>query len=106
MIEEINHALDGGLYGELVQNRALKDDGTSPVHWALVQDNGGSGSIALDLTNPVVGTELSNSLKVIASSSTGRVGAANDGYWGIPVMPSTVYQASFWAKAARDLRDR
>jgi hypothetical protein len=28
MIEEINHGLDGGLYGELIQNRVFKDDPT------------------------------------------------------------------------------
>ena len=27
------------------------------------------------------------------------MGAANDGYWGIPVKPFTTYSASFWAKA-------
>jgi len=52
MIEEINHSLDGGLYGELIQNRVFKDDPTTPLHWSLVQNNGGIGSIALDTTSP------------------------------------------------------
>jgi hypothetical protein len=30
MTEEINFSYDGGLYGELVQNRALLDDGSPP----------------------------------------------------------------------------
>ncbi len=56
MIEEINHSLDGGLYGELIQTRVFKDDPTTPLHWSLVQNNGGIGSIALDTTQPVSGT--------------------------------------------------
>jgi alpha-L-arabinofuranosidase len=97
MIEEINHSLDGGLYGELIQNRVFQD-ATTPVHWSLVQDNGGVGSIVLDTTQPVAGTDLANSLKVTVTQGQ-RVGAANDGYWGIPVKPFTTYRASFWAKA-------
>lgn len=100
MIEEINHALDGGLYGELIQNRVLKNDPNTPVAWSVVQGSGGAGSIALDLTQPVVGTELTTSLKVAITSTGSKVGAANSGYWGIPVTPSTKYTASVWAKGA------
>jgi alpha-L-arabinofuranosidase len=98
MIEEINHSLDGGLYGELIQNRVFKDDPTTPVHWSLVQSNGGVGSIALDPTQPVPNTALTTSLKVSVAQGQ-RVGAANDGYWGIPVKPFTIYRASFYAKS-------
>ena len=99
MTEEINHSYDGGIYGELVQNRVFKDDPNTPVHWTLVQDNGGAGSITLDTSQPVSGTALTNSLRVDVSKGQ-RVGAANDGFWGIPVKPLTTYHASFWAKAA------
>ena len=40
MTEEINHSYDGGLYGELIQNRAFKDDTSSPVHWSVVREGG------------------------------------------------------------------
>ena len=59
MTEEINHAYDGGLYGELIQNRAFKDDPKGPAHWALVQD-GGSGAISLD-TSPALDAALTSS---------------------------------------------
>lgn len=99
MIEEINHSLDGGLYGELVQNRVFKDDAAAPVHWAVVQEGGASGSIALDTSQPIDGTTLTTSLRVEAAAGAGgRVGAANDGFWGIPVTPHTKYSASFYAK--------
>lgn len=99
MTEEINHSYDGDIYGELIQNRVLKDSASAPVHWSLVQDNGGAGSMTLDTTQPVSGTVLTNSLRVDVTQGQ-RVGAANDGFWGIPVKPFMTYQASFWAKAA------
>jgi hypothetical protein len=99
MIEEINHALDGGLYGELIQNRVFQNDPNVPVNWSVVQQNGGVGSIALDTTQPINGTVLTTSLKVTIVRGP-RVGAANDGYWGIPVKPNTSYTASFYAKAS------
>ncbi|MGC3992481.1 MAG: hypothetical protein QM796_22825 [Chthoniobacteraceae bacterium] len=46
MTEEINHAYDGGLYAELIQNRQFKDDGKSPAHWSLVGDPSAGSSIA------------------------------------------------------------
>ena len=102
MIEEINHSLDGGLYGELIQNRVFTNSPTTPVHWSFVHDNGGDGSIALDTSQPVEDTALTTSLRVDVNQGQNqdqRVGAANDGYWGIPVKPLTTYRASFWAKA-------
>jgi hypothetical protein len=99
MIEEINHALDGGLYGELIQNSVFQNDPNEPINWSVVQDNGGVGSIALDNTQPIAGTALTTSLRInIAQGS--RVGAANDGYWGIPVIPNTSYKTSFYAKGS------
>jgi alpha-N-arabinofuranosidase len=99
MIEEINHSLDGGLYAELIQNRVFKDDAAMPVHWALVQSAGASGSMALDATQPIADTALTTSLRVTADGAGQSVGVANDGYWGIPVKPASTYRASFFAKA-------
>src|SRR5258708_40345483 len=48
MTEEINYSYDGGLYGELVRNRAFKDDANAPVHWSVVQSKEGDGKITLD----------------------------------------------------------
>jgi len=97
MTEEINHSYDGGIYAELIQNRTFKDDAANPVHWSVVQDGGGSGSIALDQSQPV-NTALTTSLKLSVLNAGKRVGIANDGYWGIPIKPSTAYKVSFYAK--------
>jgi Concanavalin A-like lectin/glucanases superfamily len=99
MIEEINHALDGGLYGELIQNRVFQNDPNEPINWSVVQDNGGVGSIALDTTQPITGIALTTSLRIDIAQGQ-RVGAANDGYWGVPVTPNTTYKTSFYAKGA------
>ncbi len=100
MTEEINHSFDGGLYGELIQNRIFQDNASSAVHWSLVTAGGSVGTIALDTTQPI-NAALTTCLKLTATtaSATQRVGVANDGYWGIPVRPNSVYHVSFWAKA-------
>src|SRR6266542_3003465 len=48
MTEEINHSYDGGLYAELIRNRAFLEDAAAPAHWSAVQDDGAAGTMALD----------------------------------------------------------
>ncbi|MGB8353960.1 MAG: alpha-L-arabinofuranosidase C-terminal domain-containing protein [Chthoniobacteraceae bacterium] len=101
MTEEINYSYEGGLYGELIQNRIFRDNAKDPVHWSVVQENGGANLISLDESQKIEGTVLHTSLKLDASQASPghRVGIANDGYWGIPVKPKTTYRASFYAKS-------
>jgi alpha-N-arabinofuranosidase len=105
MTEEINHAYDGGLYAELIQNRAFKDSDKDPVHWQPVMDAGAAGTLNLDSDAPQ-GTALTKSLRLdIDKAAPGQVfGVANDGFWGIPVWQHAVYQASFYAKASLGFR--
>ena len=101
MTEEINFSYDGGLYAELVRNRSFMEDAKEPVHWTLVQESGGGATMALDPSekfNDAIPTSLK--LTIPAASGSGRVGIANEGFWGIPVRPNTRYRASFYAKAA------
>ena len=70
MTEEINHAYDGGLYAELVRNRVFQDDRTTPVHWSVVQDGGGVGSIVLDSSSPL-NDALPTSLKLSIPTVSG-----------------------------------
>ena len=101
MIEDISHSIDGGLYVELIQNRNFMNDANAPVHWAAVQE-GGVGTITLDKDNPVPGTVLTNCLRLdITKAGAGsKVGAANEGYWGMPNLAKQTYHASFYAKCA------
>jgi alpha-L-arabinofuranosidase len=120
MTEEINFAYEGGLYAELIRNRSFKADAvvprvtptnyvageylpvtfrpeSKPRFWSVV----GGASMVLD-TNTPLNQFLNVSLKLDASSASASApaGVANEGFWGIPVKPSTTYQVSFWAKAA------
>ena len=110
MTEEINHSYDGGLFAELIQNRTFQDPlppiagshppqdvpADPPIHWSIVQGEGGNATMATDRSNPV-NAALPISLRL--NLDGGRAGLANDGYWGIPVRPGTTYTASFYAKS-------
>ncbi|MDF7814179.1 alpha-L-arabinofuranosidase C-terminal domain-containing protein [Hymenobacter sp. YC55] len=109
MTEEINHSYDGGLYAELISNRIFKDNPTTPEGWSLVQDNTGSKA-AIKLMAPTqdnvpfaerrhaINEALTTCLRLTVEKVDGRVGVANEGYWGIPIQPATTYQASFYLK--------
>lgn len=87
MTEEINYSYDGGLYGELVRNRAFMNRSQGPEYWKAV----GTGSeIALEQGG--INRSRPVSLRV-------KGGVANEGYWGIPVRPNTSYRLEVWAKA-------
>ena len=95
MTEEINYSYEGGLYGELLRNRAFKASTNGPKSWMST----GNGTMTLDPNMPL-NDALNVSLKLDASqaSATAPAGIANAGYWGIPVRPKTMYHASFYAK--------
>jgi len=108
MTEEINHSYDGGLYAELIRNRIFKDNPETPEGWSLIQDEGGKGSIQLIGANPAnvpndqrrnaINASLTTCLRLTVEKADGRVGIANEGFWGIPVKPNTTYKASFYIK--------
>lgn len=100
MTEEINHSYDGGLYAELIQNRAFLDDAKSPAHWSAIKDESSAATIALDPATPL-NDKIPTSLRLTVAQATKDhpAGVANSGYWGIPVHPKTQYRASLWAKA-------
>lgn len=97
MTEEINHAYDGGLYAELIQNRTFQDPGNAPgglpVHWSVV----GQGKASTDAIEPV-NSALPISLRLDLTG--GEAGVANDGYWGVPIRPDTPYAATFYARGS------
>lgn len=103
MTEEINHSYDGGLYAELIQNRAFLDNPTKPVHWSVVNGENSAATIALDSAN-VFNDKLTTSLRLTVTKADGKnsAGLANDGYWGIPVQPKTTYRAAMLARTDID----
>jgi len=111
MTEEINHAYDGGLYAELIRNRIFKDNKTTPEAWSLVrQDTNSKAAIKLiaatqenipfDERRHAINGALTTCFRLTVEKADGRVGIANEGYWGIPVKPNTSYRASFYIKGS------
>ncbi len=98
--EDINHAADGGLYAELIQNRSMEDSDTQPVHWNAVHNSQSKSVIELTAEDPLNGAHQ-KSLRVIitAADEQNLAGVQNDGYWGINVVKGREYKLSFWAKS-------
>jgi alpha-L-arabinofuranosidase len=99
MTEEINYSYDGGLYAELVRNRALKDSNWDLPAWSLEQTGDGVGHMEVDKsTGPSQALPISLRIKVDKADPDGEVGVKNSGFWGFPVRPKTTYRGSFYAK--------
>lgn len=128
-LEEINHGVDGGLYAELIRNRGFEDskppEGFSykkgrwldsggydagfarfgytingVPFWSLVKEGGAQGTMTIDLDHPL-NPATPRSLRLqIDDVSTGRLGIANHGFWGIGVKEGQECKLSFWARAA------
>ncbi|RAL08865.1 alpha-N-arabinofuranosidase A [Aspergillus homomorphus CBS 101889] len=91
MFEEMDHSGDGGLHGQLLQNNGFQ--GANPGLTAYKPI--GQAEIMQDYLYPVSGA-ITSSLQVsVENGATGRVGFANTGYKGIPVINST-YWCEFW----------
>lgn len=102
--EEINHAGDGGLYGELIENRSFEDDDKSPRSWTLITGGGAGGTLALDTGRPLNANNRRALRLEITDVGQRPVGVSNDGYWGIAVKRGDSYRLSFHAR--RDGRFR
>ncbi|RAL64970.1 hypothetical protein DID88_001560 [Monilinia fructigena] len=100
MFEDINHSGDGGVYAELIQNRAFQGNreyASTLKPWTAI----GNSVLTLQNTSIPLSSALPTSVNVRASSngtsynSTGKIGLSNPGWWGINVEPQT-YTGSFW----------
>lgn len=99
MTEEINFSYDGGVYAELVRDRVPGRGFGGLSRWQMVARGSSLASISLDETTGP-SKEIPRSIKVAVKGATeaNPAGVQNEGYWGIPVRPSTTYTGSFWAK--------
>ena len=122
-IEEINHAIDGGLYAEMIQNRSF-EEGVPPLNCpydakrnVLSTPNGwtipfirpdsvpGWRKISSNTSIWPDGQELINDknkrsllVSVSASSETGRGGVAATGYNGLSIRKGEKYELSLFLK--------
>ena len=120
--EEINHAGDGGLYAELVQNRDFEAHDApaggrfsgnamvtpkgwvervwfnTDVHaWNLVAEGGAKGSIRLVDKTPL-NSSNPHSMRLVARKVGDRLGVSNHGYWGMNFRQGALYDLSFYAR--------
>jgi alpha-N-arabinofuranosidase len=98
MTEEINYSYEGGLYGELVQDRTFLNI-RDPSNWIPVPQGTARGTVARDATTGP-STALPASLKITVEQADAKnaYGLRNGGWWGVPVRGNTTYVASVWAK--------
>ncbi|KIY45087.1 glycoside hydrolase family 51 protein [Fistulina hepatica ATCC 64428] len=91
---------DGGLYAELLQNRAFQQvtAGTSAAltAWDTVND----ASIVVIADSSPVSVALPNSLEVTIPAGSSDSGFSNSGYLGIKIDSSWTYNASFYYKSS------
>lgn len=99
MTEEINHAFDGGLYAEMVDNRTFRSTWSGIERWDLVRRGEAQASMVVDKADgPSHALPLSLKLNVERASPGNEAGISNAGYWGMGVRPQTTYRGSFYAK--------
>jgi alpha-L-arabinofuranosidase len=125
-LEEINHGVDGGLYGELVANRAFEDsrppEGCTPKdgrwkskqgwdsgfhveaavvpRWSLIREGGAAGSMHLETTGGL-NENTPYCLRLdVEKAADGRIGIANEGFWGIGVREGEKYELTLYARGA------
>jgi alpha-N-arabinofuranosidase len=98
MFEDINHSGDGGVYAELIPNRAFQGSTEYPstiAPWVSV----GNAALTLQNTSVPLSSALPTSLNVAPvanSTKRGLIGILSPGWWGIDVKPQQ-YDGSFWA---------
>ncbi|KAK4156064.1 glycoside hydrolase superfamily [Chaetomidium leptoderma] len=91
MFEDINQSGDGGLYAELIRNRAFQN--ATLESWSPV----GGAALELDASTPL-SQALPLSVKVTGGKC--RAGLKNAGYWGMDVKKTDKYTGSFYSYGA------
>jgi alpha-L-arabinofuranosidase len=102
--EDLNYAADGGLYGELVQNRSfeygpVEQPDWHPLKFWELQKRGGDGSVTVAEMRPIHENNPHYALLTVRTPGDG-VGLANGGFDGIPLKAGETYEASFWTYQA------
>jgi len=101
--EDISYAADGGLYGELIQNRSFEYAATEHItwnsisFWTLATHGDSKGSLAIDMGAPVHPNNPHCVVVKIDNPGDG-VGLVNSGFDGIPVRAGEKYDVSFFAR--------
>ena len=102
--EDLNHAADGGLYAELVQNRSFEFDPIDRAEyhaltaWEKIERGGGKAEITVEESNPL-NTRNPHYVAIEIISEGEGVGIMNLGFnSGIPVKQGENYLFSVYAR--------
>jgi alpha-N-arabinofuranosidase len=100
--EDINNSGDGGIYAELIRNRAFQYSDAYPVNTDGYRSVNGA-KLTLSRLDEPLSDALPVSLNVRGSkcSNATTVGFLNEGYWGMDVKKQK-YTGSFWVRGAYD----
>src|ERR1700678_845079 len=104
MTEEINHSYDGGLYTEMIQNRAFHANWEGTPPWDLVRRGNAIAGRSLDKsTGPSESLPHSMKLTVASASDGNEAGLSNPGFWGYGLRPDTTYSGSVYLREDEDI---
>ncbi|MEN2984202.1 MAG: alpha-L-arabinofuranosidase C-terminal domain-containing protein [Dictyoglomaceae bacterium] len=94
--EDINYAVDGGLYAELIRNRSFEH--TNKLEgWNIQVLNDSNVKVYMDNQNPLNENNL-NYLKLETRSNKSEIIITNDGYGGISLKKGEKYILSYYIK--------
>ncbi len=100
MTEEINYSYEGGLYAQFIRTPEFVSGWDEPAHWFLMPRGNAQISFRLDKsTYRLAERKISLRIDIKQSDPSNLAALGNEGYWGIPVRPSTQYSATIYAKA-------
>jgi alpha-L-arabinofuranosidase len=112
--EDLNHAADGGLYAELVQNRSFAYSSADRTGWhaltawELLERDGAAGSVAVADESPL--HPASPQYAVLRTTAAGAAGLGaglrNEGFDGVAVRAGERYDVSLFARLAGGAADR
>jgi alpha-L-arabinofuranosidase len=95
--EDINYAGDGGLYGELLQNRSF-EFGTPLFSWTTVTQGGAVGQVTTATANPL-NANNPRYAQISITAPGGGVGLSNAGYSGLSIEAGEQYNFSLYARS-------
>ncbi len=103
--EDINHAADGGIYAELIRNRAFEDstDGDNSEIEAWKPYLSVNGNVALSLETKNLINDVQKHCLHVTTTNIGDTdaGVMNEGFWGINAVKGRTYQLSLWIKVKK-----
>lgn len=108
--EDLNHAADGGLYAEMVRNRAFEfsridnPSYTPLTGWLKIEESGAKVSLAVENAEPL-SEKNPHYLMMSVTETGGGAGIMNKGYnRGLPYEEGAEYKFSCYAKSADDMK--